>query len=106
LAGAPVCQPFSKAAQWTRSGRRGLNDPRSRCLTGFFQLIERFLPKVVLIENVPGFVSGSQSALKRLNRSLQRINRRNGTKYKACYDILDAAEYGVPQHRRRAIVVA
>jgi site-specific DNA-cytosine methylase len=106
LAGAPACQPFSKAAQWTDNGRRGLDDPRSRCLTGFFRLVDRFLPKVVFIENVPGFIRGDQSALKRVTRSLQRINRTHGTQYKACFEVVDAADYGVPQHRRRAIVVA
>ncbi|MEN3368593.1 MAG: (cytosine-5)-methyltransferase 1 [Verrucomicrobiota bacterium] len=106
LAGAPVCQPFSKAAQWTANGRRGLADPRSRCLTGFFRLVDRFLPRVVLIENVPGFIRGDESALKRVTRSLQRINRTHGTRYKARFEVVDAADYGVPQHRKRAIVVA
>src|SRR5260370_41519934 len=29
LAGGPPCQPFSKAAQWTKTGRRGVKDPRA-----------------------------------------------------------------------------
>jgi DNA (cytosine-5)-methyltransferase 1 len=106
LAGAPVCQPFSNAAQWTRNGRRGLHDPRSTCLTGFFQLVERFLPRVVLIENVPGFVRGDQSALERVKRSFHRINRRQRTRYKVRHAVVDAADYGVPQRRKRAIIVA
>lgn len=106
LAGAPVCQPFSKAAQWTQSGRRGLKDPRSQCLTGFFVLVERLLPKIVLIENVPGFVAGKQSALGRVRRSLERINRNHATNYQVTCHIVDAADYGVPQHRKRAILVA
>jgi DNA (cytosine-5)-methyltransferase 1 len=106
LAGAPVCQPFSSAAQWTHNGRRGLFDPRTRCLTGFFQLVERFLPRAVLIENVPGFIRGDQSALKRVKRSFQRINRRQRTRYKVRYEVVDAANYGVPQRRKRAIIVA
>lgn len=106
LAGAPACQPFSKAAQWSRLGRRGLKDPRSKCLDGFFLLIERFLPKVILIENVPGFVRGDQSAVRRVERNLRRINRIHGTRYELAFSVVDAADYGVPQHRNRAILVA
>jgi len=106
LAGGPPCQPFSKAAQWSRSGRRGLKDPRSECLRGFFLLVERLLPKVVMIENVSGFVKGNRSALLSLQRRLQRINRKERTNYRLTWSILDAADYGVPQHRERAILVA
>jgi DNA (cytosine-5)-methyltransferase 1 len=106
LAGAPVCQPFSNAAQWTHNGRRGLQDRRTRCLTGFFQLVERFLPRVVLIENVPGFIRGDQSALDRVRRAFQRINRRQRTSYKVYHEVVNAADYGVPQRRKRALIVA
>jgi DNA (cytosine-5)-methyltransferase 1 len=63
LAGGPPCQPFSKAAQWTKSGMRGLKDPRSEPLRAFLVLAERFLPRAILIENVPGFIQGPSSAV-------------------------------------------
>jgi len=106
LAGGPPCQSFSKAAQWSPNGRLGLRDQRASCLAGFFRLIDAFLPKVVLMENVPGFVSGSTTCLSRIERRFQAINRRSGFRYHLDWRILDAADYGVPQHRRRAIVVA
>src|SRR5215204_1934588 len=59
LAGASPCQPFSKAAQWSANGRIGLADPRSLCLDPFLILLETFLPKVFLIENVQSFVAGT-----------------------------------------------
>ena len=57
LAGGPPCQPFSKAAQYRHDGRSGLEDSRSSCLSGFIRLVREFLPRVLLIENVPGFVT-------------------------------------------------
>lgn len=105
LAGGPPCQPFSKAAQWSASARTGLEDVRSHCLRDFLSLIEGFLPRAVLIENVAGFVRGPVSALDEIETTLQRINKRNGTNYKQQYRIVDAAIYGVPQHRHRAIIV-
>lgn len=105
LAGGPPCQPFSKAAQWHARSRAGLDDPRAACFPGFIQLIETFLPKVVLIENVQGFTDGKTSALPLLQGSLSRINSTTGSSYKANANVVDACDYGVPQHRRRSIIV-
>ena len=105
LAAGPPCQPFSKAAQWSQTGALGLSDNRADCLQGLMTLIERFLPHAVLIENVPGFVRGGSSALPFLERNLAEVNRRCGTSYKLSHRVLDAAELGVPQRRRRAIII-
>ena len=105
LAAGPPCQPFSKAAQWARTGALGLNDDRTDCLRGLITLIERFLPHAVLMENVSGFVNGGSSALPFLQEHLAEINRRNGTSYKLSHRVLDAADLGAPQRRRRAFVI-
>ena len=106
LAAGPPCQPFSKAAQWSRTGARGLGDHRTGTLHGLLTLIERLLPHAILIENVPGFVKGNRSALSILEERLAAVNCRSGTRYKLACRILNAAEFGVPQRRRRAIVIA
>lgn len=106
LAGAPPCQPFSKAAQWSANGRQGSRDRRSNCLTGFLKLVDIFLPKVFLIENVPGFVQGRTSCLQRIERALRRINQKRRCSYRLQWNLVDAADYGVPQHRARVILVA
>ena len=105
LAAGPPCQPFSKAAQWARTGALGLTDHRADCLRGLMTLIERFLPHAVLIENVPGFVKGGSSALPFLQERLAEINRRSGISYKLSHRVLDAADLGAPQRRRRAFVI-
>jgi len=106
IVGGPPCQPFSKAAQWSNVARRGLRDPRSKCLTGFFRLVETFLPQVILIENVQGFSTGRTSAIRRITARLRLINRTLRTRYQLQHWIVDAADYGVPQHRTRAILFA
>ena len=106
LAGAPPCQPFSKAAQWSRTSRIGLDDERSGSLDGFLDLVETFLPRAILLENVTGFAQGAIAALPEIERSLVQINSRWGTQYRPEPRVLDAASFGVPQHRRRAIIVA
>jgi DNA (cytosine-5)-methyltransferase 1 len=90
---------------WSMSARVGLEDGRSRCLHDFLALIDLFLPRVVLVENVSGFVRGSVSALDEIQSRLESINTSNATRYTADHRILNAADYGVPQYRYRAIIV-
>jgi len=106
LVGGPPCQPFSKAAQWADRGRGGLKDPRAKCLSAFLVLLEKFLPRAMLIENVPGFVRGKTSTLPKIDAALAGINTRNGTRYRLHWKTLNAVDYGVPQRRYRAILVA
>jgi DNA (cytosine-5)-methyltransferase 1 len=105
LAGAPPCQPYSKAAMWSVESWNGFNDPRAKPLGDFLELVDVFQPRAVLMENVEGFVRGKHSVLPRLVDAFQRINDRRGTGYTPSIAILDAADFGVPQRRRRAIVV-
>ena len=74
LAAGPPCQPFSAAGQWTSAGRNGLSDMRhAGAFDAFLDLIRAFQPKAVLIENVPGFVSGPASALSHLETRLSGL---------------------------------
>ena len=106
LAGGPPCQPFSTAAQWVTGQRPGVDDPRNLALLAFLHLAERFLPHTLLIENVPGFVIGRGSATSMILGELSRINAACGTRYTLEAQILNAEDYGVPQRRRRAILIS
>jgi DNA (cytosine-5)-methyltransferase 1 len=63
------------------------------------------LPSVVLLENVSGFVR-SGGALDIIVGALQAINDREGTDYRLSVAVLDAVDFGVPQRRQRALIVA
>lgn len=106
LAGGPPCQPFSTAAQWSTKGRSGMRDHRASTVHAFLLTCEKLLPAAIAIENVIGFVSGKDSALQTLTDGLNNINSRHGTRYELRSTIVDAADYGVPQRRRRAILTA
>ena len=107
VAAGPPCQSFSKAAQWTRAGARGLRDEQTkRCLSSLMTLVERFLPHAMMVENVPGFVRGERSALTMVRERLATVNKRYGIHYKLSTRVINVADYGVPQRRHRAIVIA
>ncbi len=105
LAGGPPCQPFSMAAQWSQP-KRGIDDDRGKTVGGMLKIAERFLPQAILIENVTGFLQGRNSAATIISDHLDRINVAHGTHYRLNHWVLNAADFGVPQNRRRAIGVA
>lgn len=106
LCGAPPCQPYSKAAMWKDEAWVGFADDRAKPLLSFLQLAEEFCPEAVLMENVQGFVAGPHSVARFIQRSFDEINGRTGFRYRVSTAVLDAANFGVPQRRSRAIVVA
>jgi DNA (cytosine-5)-methyltransferase 1 len=106
LSAGPPCQPFSKSANWRYGTPRGLADPRARSIDHMLRVIEGVLPRVVLIENVPGFAGeGLRAGLRLIETGMAKINKRRGVAYRISSAILDAADFGVPQHRRRLIIV-
>ncbi len=106
--GGPPCQPFSIAAN-QRFSKLGPNFKRvgfdhaknGSLLFDFVNLIIEFRPAVFVIENVPGLrdVDGGEQ----LSLAIMRL-RKAGYKI-AEMDVYDASDYGVPQYRRRMIVV-
>lgn len=95
FAGCAPCQPFS-------SQRKGNEQRHDATLLGEFgRLVDAALPGYVLIENVPGIAKvRGFSTFQRFLRMLDA----NGYRY--VYDILDAKHYGVPQNRRRLVLLA
>jgi len=94
LAGCAPCQPFSTYSQ--RYDMR--SDRKWRLLYEFERIIEDVMPDIVTIENVPTIMrhkvfSDFVEALKKLG-------------YMLWFDVVDCAAYGVPQTRKRIVVLA
>lgn len=111
VAGGPPCQPFSKSGQWVNGSTGRMDDPRARTLDAFFGVVEAAMPRVVLLENVKGFVArvgedGKRPALDAVEAFFNAINERQGTAYRPFVIPLDAADIGIPQRRERVFVVA
>jgi DNA (cytosine-5)-methyltransferase 1 len=106
LAAGPPCQPFSKSANWRYGSPLGLDDPRSQTIMHMMRIIEDVLPRVIFIENVPGFAGkGAHAGVKAIEARLRRINKKHGVAYSLSAALIDAADFGVPQHRRRLMIV-
>ena len=108
LTGGPPCQPFSKSANWSNGGIRGLRDPRASTLHAYLKVVEAALPRVLILENVKGLASNhkDEGGWQLFRDEIRTINRRQGTEYDPQVIHLDAADYGVPQIRERVFILA
>lgn len=94
VAGGPPCQGFSSA------GRRDANDPRNTLVSIFARLAAELMPPFVLFENVEGFLTaGDGQALIALLDPLLEAG------YRVHLRKVNAANYGVPQLRKRVVAI-
>lgn len=102
--GGPPCQSFSLAGL-----RKGLDDERGKLLFEFVRIVRETLPIGFVLENVKGLTNwDSGRALKLLIEELSKPIEYNGKQYVYAItppQILNAVDYGVPQHRERLILV-
>ncbi|EME3479851.1 TPA: DNA cytosine methyltransferase [Enterococcus faecium] len=99
IIGGPPCQSFSAAGR-RAEGARGTNDDRGMLFNEYVRILKNLQPKGFLFENVYGIVSSNNGEdWKLIVKSFEAVG------YKLFYRILDAADYGVPQHRERLIIV-
>lgn len=96
LAGCPPCQGFSRVRTRTKVA---VDDPRNGLVAQFARLAEGLLPKALLMENVPALAQDSL----RFNRFIARLHR---VGYRVSFEILNAVDHGVPQRRRRLVLIA
>ena len=94
LVGGPPCQGFSNL------GRHDADDPRNRLWTEYRRVVDIVRPKVFVLENVPQFLKSDQFRQLELEVKVGRIRG-----YEITYGLVNAADFGVPQRRIRAIVI-
>jgi len=116
VVGGPSCQAFSTAGQ-----RKSLEDPRGIMFQEFVRVVRELRPRFFIMENVPGLLSAAVkhrtlakrgpgnpklksneelgSAFKRVVTAFEKLN------YYVAFDILNAADYGVPQARERLVLI-
>lgn len=96
LAGCPPCQGFSRLR--TKNQQVAVEDERNDLVSDFFRFIRVMKPKTVMLENVP--------ALAKDARFLKLCRQLNALGYHTASSVLDAADYAVPQRRKRLILLA
>jgi DNA (cytosine-5)-methyltransferase 1 len=100
LIGGPPCVAFSKSGFHLKYKREG-RDPRANLLDDYLRFVAVLRPKAYLMENVFGLTYRNQSApfFKRLCDGIKAAG------YSLRYQVLNAADYGVPQNRQRLFII-
>lgn len=104
LIGGPPCEGFSQNRTVREGGGRThkfIDDPRNILFRWFVGLAAKLRPKIVLIENVPDLIRHRDGKTRD-----EVLSALDAAGYAATARILNAADYGVPQMRRRAFFLA
>ena len=95
IIGGPPCQGFSMAR-----GARFVDDPRNSLYKYFVKAVAALKPGWFVMENVPGIISiGGGVVLEQIYADFEQIG------YRLTHRVINMADYGVPQARKRAIFV-
>ena len=91
------CQPFSR-----QNKNRDTTDDEALLLYEFARFVEYYLPELIFLENVPGLqnVDGGAGPFQDFLIFLKSLG------YNLDYGVIDSQDYGVPQRRRRLILIA
>jgi len=93
--GGPPCQGFSQKGQ-----RKTINDDRNFLFKHFVAVVDYLHPQYFVMENVPNLLTAERGYFKREITELF-----NAKGYAVSSETLNAADYGVPQNRRRAVLI-
>ncbi|MFU1478707.1 DNA cytosine methyltransferase [Roseovarius sp. C7] len=95
LAGCPPCQGFSSVRKLNK--RASVRDPRNQLVVEYFRFVEELRPQTIMMENVPGLAD--YYLFKKIVKQLKNIG------YSIDTQIVNVKDYGVPQSRRRLVMV-
>lgn len=95
VVGCPPCQGFTRLTEG-----RLQSDPRNILVLEFLRLVTELRPAICMMENVPGLITRGRGLFSRLLNGLEAAG------YAVTYEVLELADYGVPQLRKRLVLMA
>lgn len=106
IIGGPPCQAYSIAGR-VRDENGMRNDYRNYLFEHYLSVVKRYKPKVFVFENVPGILSAKPND-KKIIEIIEEEFKKSGyviSNKILKYGVVDASKYGVPQRRKRVILL-
>ena len=95
IVGGPPCQGFSQKGK-----RKTIHDERNFLFKYYYEVVSLVKPTYFVMENVPNLLTAENGYFKKEITELFE-----GLGYTISSDVLNAAEFGVPQNRKRAVII-
>lgn len=102
LAGCPPCQNFSIQ---NPNNKKKSEDERKKMLVQYLRIVRELHPPFILMENVPGITTDFNASI--LNEFVEKLENKHAKaqyKYKLFKAVVNAADFGVPQFRKRFVL--
>ena len=104
IIGGPPCQSFSSLGR--AKDENGMkDDPRNYLFESYVKILNHYLPKVFVFENVTGILTQKINGKRIFDDIINALSENYKVDFDASVDVLNSANYGVPQIRKRVIVI-
>lgn len=104
IIGGPPCQAYSSLGR-AKDDNAMRNDPRNYLFESYVKILNHYKPKFFVFENVTGMLTARINGEHIVNRIVAALSENYKVKFDAKINVLNAANYGVPQIRKRVIII-
>ena len=104
IIGGPPCQAYSSLGR-AKDENAMQNDPRNYLFESYVKVLNHYLPKFFVFENVMGILTAKTNGKYIINKIMEALSENYNVKFDPKLMVLNSANYGVPQIRKRVIII-
>lgn len=104
IIGGPPCQAYSSLGR-AKDDNAMQNDPRNYLFESYVRVLNYFKPKLFVFENVTGMLTAKINGRHIVSEIVEALSENYKIKFDAKMNVLNSANYGVPQIRKRVIII-
>jgi len=104
IIGGPPCQAYSSLGP-AKDENAMQDDPRNYLFESYVKVLNKYLPKFFVFENVTGMLTAKINGEHIVNKIVEALSENYKVKFDPKINVLNSANYGVPQIRKRVIII-
>lgn len=104
IIGGPPCQAYSSLGR-AKDENAMEEDPRNFLFESYVKILNHYMPKVFVFENVTGILTAHVKGKKIIDLVIKELSRNYNVDFDPDMVVLNSADYGVPQIRKRVIII-